>query len=158
MAMTVHKRFGRLLFKFQLPTARLLFLDDELFEKKRSFRDVFGVIAFDEVRIFVPERENTARLASNNRITVLHKRMELSDVKHRVLASGFRKPLRDHGPSAALSVAQTDFIPGSFEQFDGCLPDLGIVVVNESIVEKNNFPGRRLRFRISIFRVAALRE
>ena len=55
MTMPVDESFRLLPLEFKLPSSRLFFLDDELFEKERCFGDVGGVMAFDEVGIFVAE-------------------------------------------------------------------------------------------------------
>src|SRR5438093_8061464 len=84
--------------------------------------------------------------------------MEPAYVELRVFARRLRKTFRNHRAPATFPLRKTNLVSGCFEQLDGGLPDVGIVVVNERIVEKDNLTIGNLRCRISNFRFIALRK
>src|SRR5438105_2131305 len=67
--------------------------------------------------------------------------MELRDVELRAGARGIGKSLRDHRTSTARAFRQADFISRRLQQRRGRDADLGIIEVDESVVEKDHLSG-----------------
>src|SRR6267142_4880371 len=63
VTMSVNERLRLLALEFEFPSAGLFFLHDEFFEEERSPGHIDSVVILDEVRIFIPESEDAARLA-----------------------------------------------------------------------------------------------
>ena len=93
MTMTMNQRFCLLPLEVQFPPAGLFFLDDEFFKQEGRVGDIAHTVTFDEVRVLIPERQNTARLASHDGLAILDEGMELTDIKLRILARSLCEPL-----------------------------------------------------------------
>src|SRR5213593_1686510 len=72
MTMPVDESFRLLPLEFKIPSSRLFFLHDELFEQKRCFCQFLSISAFDKIGIFVSKRENATGLATDDRISLLN--------------------------------------------------------------------------------------
>src|SRR5437667_9226201 len=101
MTMPVNQRFRPLALELQFPPAGLFFLNDEFFKQERRPGYICHMVTLHEVRVFISESENAARLAAHDRVAVLHESMELPDIEIRILSRGFRESLRNHRPAAA---------------------------------------------------------
>src|SRR5262245_43408863 len=139
--MTMNQRLGVLSPELKIPTSGLLFFNDEFFEEKRRFGHVRCVGIPDEVRILVPERQDTAWLAADDGIAAVNERVELADVEVCILPGRLSEAFRNHRPAAASSLfRQADFIASRFEKLRGRFADIGVVEIDEGVVEENHFP------------------
>ncbi len=77
MAVSMNQRLRLLPLQLQFPPACLLFFDNEFLEKERSLGDILSMMAFDEIRVFVPESQNATRLAADNGITLVDELVKL---------------------------------------------------------------------------------
>src|SRR5206468_3899390 len=81
--------------------------------------------------------------------------MKPLNVVFRIRACFFRKTLGNHRASAALSIGDANLVAGRFKQLGRRLPNIGIVVVEKSVVEQNDFAGN-FGIRISEFGFAGV--
>src|SRR5262245_13573013 len=139
MTVPMNQRLRLLSLELQFPSSCLFFFHYEFFKQKRCFCNIRCKRILDEIRIFVPESQDAARFAAHNHITVFDEIMKLPNVKVRIFARGFRETLRNHRPAATPTLlSDANFISRGFEKLRCSLPNIGIVVVNKSVVEKDD--------------------
>src|SRR5262245_64329 len=97
---------------------------------------------FYQVRILVSECQDATWLAANNGVSVFDERVHRSNIELRVGPRFLSKALRNHrSPAASALVGETNFIACGFEKLRSCFADIGVVVVDEGVVEKNDLSG-----------------
>src|SRR5262245_44196616 len=97
MTMPMNEGFRLLPVELKFPSAGLLLPHDEFFEKERCICYVCRLRTFHEIRIFIPECQDAARFAADNRIAILDERMKLANVQRCVRAGLFCESFRNHG-------------------------------------------------------------
>src|SRR2546428_2039100 len=73
MTVSMDESLRLLTLEFQFPSACLFLFYYEFFKQEGCLRHVGRIDTFDEIRVFIPKREDATWLASYNRVTLLDK-------------------------------------------------------------------------------------